>query len=79
MDRGAWRAMGHGVAKRQTRLKQLSMHAWGHHWETLERALWPQSSYLPAPRSSVYCYYQLHQAFVREELGCQSVCKEACR
>ncbi|OWK11396.1 SCNN1G, partial [Cervus elaphus hippelaphus] len=26
----------------------------------------------------MYCYYQLHQAFVREELGCQSVCKEAC-
>ncbi|XP_019676356.1 amiloride-sensitive sodium channel subunit gamma isoform X2 [Felis catus] len=26
----------------------------------------------------MYCYYQLHQAFVREELGCQSVCREAC-
>ncbi|KAL0617745.1 Amiloride-sensitive sodium channel subunit gamma [Plecturocebus cupreus] len=26
----------------------------------------------------MYCYYQLHQAFVQEELGCQSVCKEAC-
>ncbi|XP_049645472.1 amiloride-sensitive sodium channel subunit gamma [Suncus etruscus] len=26
----------------------------------------------------MYCYYQLHQAFVREELGCQSVCQEAC-
>ncbi|XP_006193183.1 amiloride-sensitive sodium channel subunit gamma [Camelus ferus] len=26
----------------------------------------------------MYCFYQLHQAFVREELGCQSVCREAC-
>ncbi|XP_037671275.1 amiloride-sensitive sodium channel subunit gamma [Choloepus didactylus] len=26
----------------------------------------------------MYCYYQLHQAFVREELGCQSVCRESC-
>ncbi|KAK2097699.1 hypothetical protein P7K49_023150 [Saguinus oedipus] len=30
------------------------------------------------PQDQVYCYYQLHQAFVQEELGCQSVCKEAC-
>ena len=27
MDRGAWRATVHGVAKNQTRLKQLNMHA----------------------------------------------------
>ena len=27
MDRGAWRATVHGVAKSQTRLKRLSMHA----------------------------------------------------
>ena len=27
MDRGAWRATDHGVAKTQTRLKQLSTHA----------------------------------------------------
>ena len=27
MDRGTWWAMVHGVAKSQTRLKQLSMHA----------------------------------------------------
>ncbi|XP_066239508.1 amiloride-sensitive sodium channel subunit gamma isoform X2 [Saccopteryx leptura] len=26
----------------------------------------------------MYCYYELHQAFVREQLGCQSVCREAC-
>ena len=26
MDRGAWRAMVHGVAKSQTRLKRLSTH-----------------------------------------------------
>ncbi|TKC46562.1 hypothetical protein EI555_001851 [Monodon monoceros] len=26
----------------------------------------------------MYCYYELHQAFVWGELGCQSVCKEAC-
>ncbi|XP_025711252.1 epithelial sodium channel subunit gamma [Callorhinus ursinus] len=26
----------------------------------------------------MYCYYELHQAFVREELGCQAVCREAC-
>ena len=26
MDRGAWRAIVHRVAKSQTRLKQLSMH-----------------------------------------------------
>ena len=29
MDREAWRATVHGVAKSQTRLKQLSTHAWG--------------------------------------------------
>ena len=27
MDRGAWRATVHGVAKSRTRLKRLSMHA----------------------------------------------------
>ena len=27
MDRGAWKAMVHSVAKSQTRLKQFSMHA----------------------------------------------------
>ena len=27
MDRGVWLAMVHGVAKSQTRLKQLSTHA----------------------------------------------------
>ena len=27
MDRGAWQAIVHGVAKSQTRLKQLSLHA----------------------------------------------------
>ena len=27
MDRGAWRATVHGVARSQTRLKRLSMHA----------------------------------------------------
>ncbi|KAJ8798603.1 hypothetical protein J1605_016406 [Eschrichtius robustus] len=27
----------------------------------------------------MYCYYELHQDFVREELGCQVLCKEACR
>lgn len=26
----------------------------------------------------MYCYYELHQAFVQEQLGCQSVCREAC-
>ncbi|EPQ17690.1 Amiloride-sensitive sodium channel subunit gamma [Myotis brandtii] len=26
----------------------------------------------------MYCYYELHQAFVHEKLGCQSVCREAC-
>ena len=33
MDREAWRATVHGVAKSQTRLKWLSMHAW--FWDTL--------------------------------------------
>ena len=28
MDRGAWQAIVHGVAKSQTQLKQLSKHAW---------------------------------------------------
>ena len=28
MDRGAWRAIVHGVARSQTQLKQLSMHPW---------------------------------------------------
>ena len=31
-DRGAWRATIHGVAKSQTRLKQLSRHHWGWGW-----------------------------------------------
>ncbi|XP_059889056.1 amiloride-sensitive sodium channel subunit gamma isoform X2 [Delphinus delphis] len=26
----------------------------------------------------MYCYYELHQAFVWGELGCQAMCKEAC-
>ncbi|XP_007951383.1 amiloride-sensitive sodium channel subunit gamma [Orycteropus afer afer] len=26
----------------------------------------------------MYCYYKLQQSFVREELGCQAVCREAC-
>lgn len=26
----------------------------------------------------MYCYYELHQAFVQEQLGCQSECREAC-
>ncbi|ELK37854.1 Amiloride-sensitive sodium channel subunit gamma [Myotis davidii] len=26
----------------------------------------------------MYCYYELHKAFVQEKLGCQSVCREAC-
>ncbi|XP_016078154.1 PREDICTED: amiloride-sensitive sodium channel subunit gamma [Miniopterus natalensis] len=26
----------------------------------------------------MYCYYQLHQAFVQERLGCQALCREAC-
>lgn len=34
---------------------------------------------LPAACPSVYCYYELHKAFVQEQLGCQSVCREACR
>ena len=29
MDRGAWRATIHSVAKSGTRLKQLSTHTWG--------------------------------------------------
>ena len=28
MDRGAWRAIVHGVARSRTRLKQLSTHPW---------------------------------------------------
>lgn len=46
---------------------------------TLGRVLCLQSSYFFLPFPPVYCYYQLYQAFVREELGCQSVCKQACR
>ncbi|XP_074052330.1 epithelial sodium channel subunit gamma [Macrotis lagotis] len=26
----------------------------------------------------MYCYYKLHQAFVQEELDCQSICRESC-
>ncbi|XP_066496883.1 amiloride-sensitive sodium channel subunit gamma [Tiliqua scincoides] len=26
----------------------------------------------------MYCYYKLHQRFVKEELGCQEKCREAC-
>ena len=33
MDRGAWRATVHGVAKSQTRLKQLRMHSEKHKTE----------------------------------------------
>ena len=39
MDREAWRAAVHGVAKSQTRLKRLSMHA-------LEKEMAPHSSIL---------------------------------
>ncbi|XP_061455808.1 amiloride-sensitive sodium channel subunit gamma [Rhineura floridana] len=27
----------------------------------------------------MYCYYKLHEEFVKERLGCQQICKEACR
>ena len=30
IDRGAWRATGHGVAKSQTRLKRLHTHTYTH-------------------------------------------------
>ncbi|CAM2099950.1 epithelial sodium channel subunit gamma [Caretta caretta] len=26
----------------------------------------------------MYCYYKLHEKFVKEQLGCQQICKEAC-
>nr|XP_060642414.1 amiloride-sensitive sodium channel subunit gamma [Anolis sagrei ordinatus] len=26
----------------------------------------------------MYCYYKLHERFVKEQLGCQETCKEAC-
>uniref|UniRef100_A0A8D2L2U0 Sodium channel epithelial 1 gamma subunit n=1 Tax=Varanus komodoensis TaxID=61221 RepID=A0A8D2L2U0_VARKO len=26
----------------------------------------------------MYCYYKLHERFVKEQLGCQQICKEAC-
>ena len=32
MDRGAWRATVYGVAKSQTQLKQLIMHAYAHYF-----------------------------------------------
>lgn len=28
---------------------------------------------------AVYCYYRLHEKFVKEQLGCQQICKDACR
>ena len=34
MDRGAWRATVHEVAKSQTKLKQLSTHARMHNWSS---------------------------------------------
>ncbi|XP_063170710.1 amiloride-sensitive sodium channel subunit gamma [Candoia aspera] len=27
----------------------------------------------------MYCYYKLHEKFVKEQLGCQKICREACR
>ncbi|XP_062999733.1 amiloride-sensitive sodium channel subunit gamma [Elgaria multicarinata webbii] len=27
----------------------------------------------------MYCYYKLHEQFVKEQLDCQQICKEACR
>ncbi|XP_052536496.1 amiloride-sensitive sodium channel subunit gamma [Tympanuchus pallidicinctus] len=26
----------------------------------------------------MYCYYKLHEKFVKEQLGCQQICKDAC-
>ncbi|XP_006125866.2 epithelial sodium channel subunit gamma [Pelodiscus sinensis] len=26
----------------------------------------------------MYCYYKLHEKFVKEQLGCQQICKESC-
>ncbi|KAJ7305774.1 hypothetical protein JRQ81_010140 [Phrynocephalus forsythii] len=26
----------------------------------------------------MYCYYKLHEQFVKEQLGCQQICREAC-
>ncbi|XP_013927430.1 PREDICTED: amiloride-sensitive sodium channel subunit gamma [Thamnophis sirtalis] len=27
----------------------------------------------------MYCYYKLHEQFVKEQLGCQQICREACK
>ncbi|KAM3827185.1 epithelial sodium channel subunit gamma [Vipera latastei] len=27
----------------------------------------------------MYCYYKLHERFVKEQLGCQQICREACK
>ena len=35
MDRGAWRATVYGVAKSQTQLKQLIMHAYAHYFGSI--------------------------------------------
>ena len=34
MERGAWRATGHGVSKSRTRLKPLSAHTRGKDWQS---------------------------------------------
>ncbi|XP_004623177.1 amiloride-sensitive sodium channel subunit gamma [Octodon degus] len=41
----------------------------------------PNASYCNYQQNSnwMYCYYELYQAFVKEELDCQTVCRETCR
>ena len=63
MDRGAWRATAHGIAKSQTQLKGLSMHArpsWGaakynpgfkSAWAGLKSCVWGRRTWLHQPSS----------------------------
>ena len=43
IDRGAWRAKGHGVTQSQTQLKQLSIHAHRLHIFIFMLGMWNQS------------------------------------
>ena len=47
MDRGAWRAMGHGVTESQTLLKRLSTHIWTLSWTLCFVTQWSSKPTLP--------------------------------
>ena len=68
MDRGAWQAMVHRVAKSQTQLKQLSVHTHTHTHTVGGCLLWNASRLISGPAPKGLQAGICHQSF-RKALG----------